>query len=209
MVDSLPNYTDFRSARFGLRANTQTFTSPLDKSIQTLELSGMRWFASYELRLMNRASVETWLAFLVNLKGRAGRFYGVDPAGLIPRGAAEGSPKVYSGGQTGQRLITYGWNPARTDFETGLLLPGDYIAFDVPSGGRELHKIVQEPILDGYGFAWLHIVPPIRESPAADTEIITTNPSCVMALMDDEQSTWDEDVNNFYTLSFSAVEVFS
>jgi hypothetical protein len=141
--------------------------------------------------------------------GPAGRFYAGDPLALSPRGNAGGSPKVFGASQTGSRLATYNWDVNRANFETGHLLMGDYIAWDTPTGWRELHMIVQDPLLDDYGFSWLHISPPIRESPADGATVIVTNPTCVMMLENDEQIVWEETPGGFYSVRFSAVEVFA
>ncbi len=52
---SMPAAPGFRASRFGLIANTQTFRSPLDNTVQTLELTGARWRVNYELPPMTRA----------------------------------------------------------------------------------------------------------------------------------------------------------
>ncbi len=52
---TMPAAPGFRASRFGLIANTQTFRSPLDGTLQTLELTGARWQANYELPPMARA----------------------------------------------------------------------------------------------------------------------------------------------------------
>ena len=66
---TMPASPGFRSARFGLRSNTQSFTSPLNRAVQTLERQGALWFATFELPPMSRAQAAAWTAFLTGLLG--------------------------------------------------------------------------------------------------------------------------------------------
>lgn len=215
---SMPATPKFRKSRFVLRGNTQQFTSPLSRAVQTLELVGSKWLASYELPPMKRATAEAWLAFLTRLNGRVGRFYGGDPSATTPRGTATGTPLVAGAGQTGTLLNTVGWTVGSVP-----LLAGDFIAWGTPTGWRELHKVVADAGMTGalygnggYGDAGygggeieLTITPPIRESPADNATLIISSPTCVMQLVSDEEAGWDVDQALFYGVRFSAEEVFS
>ncbi|NIR61832.1 MAG: hypothetical protein GWO02_21280, partial [Gammaproteobacteria bacterium] len=59
---TMPSAPGFSASRFGLIANTQTFRSPLDGTVQTLELTGARWQANYELPPMRRDEAAAWTA---------------------------------------------------------------------------------------------------------------------------------------------------
>lgn len=216
---SMPATPRMRSLRFVLRGNTQQFRSPLSGSVQTMELLGARWLATYELPIMIRATAEAWMAFLARCNGRVGRFYAgpLDITG--PRGPAGGTPLVNGANQTGTLLKTDGWTEG-----TQPILIGDYIAWDTLTGWRELHKVVVEPGtvgiygygeggygISGYGKSGLdlEIAPPIRESPADNAAIIITNPTCVMQLASDDEAGWDVDTALHYGIKFNAEEVFS
>jgi len=215
---SMPATPKFRKCRFLLRGNTQQFISPLSRAIQTLELVGSKWLASYELPIMKRGEAEAWLAFLTRLNGRVGRFYGGDPSATTPRGTATGTPLVVGAGQTGITLNTDGWTAGIVP-----LLAGDFIAWETPTGWRELHKVVVDAGETGGGYgeggygeggygggeATLTITPPIRESPADNATIIISSPTCVMQLVSDEEAGWDVDEALFYGVRFNAEEVFS
>ncbi len=200
---SMPS-TKFQACRFVLVGNTQTFRSPLDQSIQTLELTGSRWMASFALPPMPRVDAAAWLAFLTRLNGMAGRFYAGDPSGKTPQGVATGSPLVNGASQTGTSLITDGW----TVSVTGILKAGDYIAYDVPSGNRQLHMVVVDANSDGGGNATLIVTPPIRESPANNAVIIKSATTCVMMLSTDDAAAWDVDTALIYGIRFSGEEAF-
>ena len=196
---TMPASPGFRSSRFGLIANTQTFRSPLDGTVQTLELTGARWQANYELPAMNRAQAAAWTAFLTGLLGSSGRFFGFDPDARQPRGSALGTPLVNGAGQSGKSLIVDGWSAV----ETGLLLPGDYVEVN-----GELKMVTAQLDSDSAGEATLAFTPPLRESPPDGAALTLANPRATMMLVDDEQAAWDGDRASIYGISFAGVEVF-
>ena len=152
----LPSSPSFQTATFGLRSNTQLFTSPLSGSMQTLEMPGAVWTLDAALPpIQNAAWAAAWRVFLTQLRGQAGRFYAGDPLRKVPRGTATGTPLVAGGSQTGASLATDGW----TAGVTGVLLAGDYIAFSGGSGRRELHMVTADANSDGSGNATLSIEP--------------------------------------------------
>ena len=198
---SMPSTPGFVRSRFGLVANTQQFVSPLNRSAQTLELTGSRWRGDYTLPPMKRTQAAAWHAFLVQLRGASGRFYAGDPDGKTARGTATGTPLVDGASQTGISLITDGW----TINITGILKAGDYIAYNVGSA-RQLHILTADANSNGSGQSTLAIEPPIRTSPANNEPIIVSSPTCIMRLIDDDQSAWDANHLSVYGISFAAVE---
>lgn len=197
---TMPAAPGFRASRFGLIANTQSFRSPLDNTVQTLELTGARWRVNYELPPMTRAQAAAWTAFLTELLGSAGRFFGFDPDARSPRGSALGSPLVNGAGQTGKSLIVDGWS----ELETGLLLPGDYFAV-----AGELKMVTASVASDSAGEATVAFTPSLRASPADGAALTLSNAEATMMLVDDEQAFWDADVTSLYGISFAGVEVFT
>ncbi len=200
---TMPATPGFRSARFALRANTQSFVSPLNRAVQTLELPGALWLASFELPPMKRSLAAQWQAFLVDLMGSSGRFYGFDPDGRSPRGsynAGLDTPLVDGGSQTGSSLATDGWRASIA----GLLLPGDYLEI-----GGEFKMVTAQVDSDGAGAATVQFRPALRSSPGDNVGLTLTNPKVTMMLVDDEQAAWDGDLNAVVQgIAFSAVEVF-
>lgn len=112
---------------------------------------------------------------------------------------------VAGASQTGTTLLTQGWNSTWTN----VLVAGDYIAWDTPSGWRELHMVTEAASSDSGGRAPLRIAPPIRESPANGAALILDAPSCVMRLATDTEAKWTIDEAGLYQISFSAEEAFS
>jgi len=199
---SLPTSPNVRSSRIGLVAHTQTFVSPLSRVSQTQEQPGSLWQVTFEYPPMTRAQAGVWLSFLVKLRGRSGRFYGGDSTYTTPRGVATGTPLVNGAAQIGSTLNTKGWSGP----VTGIMLAGDYIAYDVPSGLRQLHLVVADANSDAGGLAALVIEPAIRESPAADAGIITSSPTTVMGLVSDDQAAWGIDTAQHHGIAFNALQ---
>lgn len=214
----MPSVPKFARATFRLIGNTQIGAEGWSRAVQTKALPGVRWAATYELPAMKREKAAAWCAFLSALNGRAGRFYAHPPFATTPRGTGSGTPLVTGAGQTGHALHTDGWTAG-----AGQLLTGDYIAFETPSGWRELHKLTADMPstgtslygsggygegLYGYGEAILSVVPAIRESPADNAAVTINTAACVMRLIDDEQAAWDIDTAIVYGLRFSAEEVW-
>lgn len=197
----------YASARFGPQANTLAHVSSLDRSTQTVELPGVRWMFEAALPAMDETEAEAWTAFLSQLGGQAGRFYAGDPWRIAPRGSAKdtpGTPLVAGASQTGSSVAIDGAPLSAT----GYLLTGDYVAFDLPSGGRSLHKATAQADTDGAGAVTLALYPPLRESPADNAPVILAPATCVMRLINDDQARWDVDAAGHYRIAFAAVETF-
>lgn len=164
---------------FQLRPNSQAMTSPLTKSVQTVELPGARWIASItwtDLTGEERRTIKAWLA---RLRGQAGRFRIHDMSHPAPAGSgAVGAVTVSGAGQTGVSLVTTGW-PASA---SGLLLLGDYIGVN-----GELKLITAATSSNGSGVATLTFEPPLRASPPDGSVITLDKPSAVFKLANDEQ----------------------
>ncbi len=139
---SMPVTPKLSRARWGLQSNTRVFTSSFNRFAQTQELGGARWTGTFTLPAMKVASADAWTAFLSQLLGSSGRFFGFDPQKTSPRGSALGTPLVSGASQTGKSLITDGWNAG----ELGLLLAGDY--FQV---GTELKMVTASVDSDSAG----------------------------------------------------------
>lgn len=167
---------------WGLTSNTQTFASPLTKSVQTLELPGAAWTCQLSFRNLTREQMRIMAAFLVRLRGQAGRFTLHDHAHPAPLGVATGSPVVAGANQTGTTLVTSGWTPSTA----GILLAGDYIGV-----AGKLKMVVADATSDASGNATLAIEPPIYPGMAPpDLSAITVDkPTCTM-MLDDATAKW-------------------
>ncbi len=188
------------SVSWRLVPRTQVFSSPLSGSEQTTELPGARWEATLTWSTLTRAEIRRLRAFVVQLRGRAGRFYLFDFSHPEPSGVATGTPRVMGGGQTGASLVTDGWTPSTA----GILRAGDYFA--LPTG--ELKMLTADAASDGAGVATLQFEPPIRTAPADNGVLTLTRPSAVMRLVDDAQDRFAVIGSLVQDYTLDAVEAF-
>lgn len=181
---------DFPSALLGraaalnwhLLANTQTFVSPLSRATQSAELPGAVWTAQMQLPTMTEVRWRAFTAWLVQLRGAAGRFYFSPPHALLPAGGAvAGSPTVTQ-------------VPTRTSLRiAGLpanavpLRAGDLFHVVTGTATRELKILTQDAETNASGAVTAFFEPPLRRLPAVGAAIVCNYPTCVMRLTDDEQ----------------------
>lgn len=195
---NIPKTNFFRNASFGLEENTETFTSPISNTTQTISRTGARWYMTLNYNPMERSDANEVLGFLTGLRGQVNSMFAFDPLGTQPTGDMSGSTLVVNGAsQTGVTLVCDGAKAS-----TLILKAGDY--FQV---GSELKMITSDATSDSSGNVTLNFAPSLRSSPSDNATIITSNPKCIMKLVDDN-TTWNEGTNSFYTISFSAIEVF-
>lgn len=200
MTISMPASPGFTACEFGLETNTQTFSSPLTKTVQRVKLGGDRWVATFTLPKMIRAQAAPWQAFFLLCQGSANAFYGFDPDCKYPRGSWPGTPLVKGGSQTGSTLVIDGL----TANAKGIGLAGDY--FNV---NGELHQLTAPADSNGSGEATLQFQPPLRTSPPDNAPVTVQTAACTMVLADDQQGKWRCDKNGIYEeKTFSAFEVF-
>jgi len=181
-----------------LISNTQSFTSPLDKTTQTLELPGSRWLATLQYPSMTDAEARIMIAFLASLRGMSGRFTLFDHSHQTPAGVATGTPLVNGASQTGGTLITDGW----TVSTTGILKAGDYIGVN-----GELKMVTVDANSDASGNATLTIEPVLRASPADNAVITTAAPTGTFRLADDGQTKLQSTAQN-RRLTLTCIEAF-
>jgi hypothetical protein len=194
-----------KSATWRMAANTQTHTSPLDQTVQTIELPGARWMCDATWAGLNPTEWRAFESFLAQLRGAAGRFYYWPPHAWAPRGNAfSGTPVVHGANQLGPQLQTRGWTP-NAQF---VVRAGDYFAVDNALGGRELKIIRSDNHADASGLAWLVFDPPLRRSPLDGAPIMLDRPTAIMRLASDDQGAFDHEEGGFASVALQLVEVF-
>lgn len=199
MTIEMPSLTGFvRRSNFWLETNTQTFTSPINKSTQTLQLAGALWRLEITLRRMTRAEATRWLAFFLQLRGMSQDFYGYDPAWREKRGVGGGTPLVKGASQTGNDLDIDGC----TANVTGWGKAGDYFTCN-----DQHHQLTQDANTNGSGETTLYFEPYMRESPADNAPVTIDLPKAKMILTDDQALSWPTDHNDiFEEKTFTAME---
>lgn len=171
--------------------------SPFTFNTQVQAHQGQMWGAQVTLPQMSRSSAEAWHAFLLSLNGPFGTFTLYDPLARTPQGAASGAPLVNGASQTGQTLITDGWNPS----VTGILKAGDYIQL-----GQSLYKVLKDVDSDGSGNATLDIFPRLRTPPGDNTLILTDTCKGIFRLFDSTVPIFGVDELQAYDVSFHCIE---
>jgi len=187
------------TGKFSLLTNTQTFESPLNRAVQTMELPGARWKAEFEFANLSEVDIRIIRAFIAKLRGAAGRFWIYDFTHYRPSGSALGTPLIKGASQTGYNLVTDGWTPN----QSSLLLPGDYFQVN-----DELKMVVETASSNANGESTIRFEPPLRNSPTDNYPVILTKPSCLMRLDDDEQDSIIMMESRVGTFNLTATEVF-
>ena len=182
---------------WSLQPNTQAFQSPLSGAVQTVEMPGARWKASFMMENLHDADSALLQAFLVKLRGRAGRFYLYNFARSEPRGTQRGSPLVMGAAQTGTTLIIDGCTVGAT------LLAGDFLEVN-----GELKMIVADATASGSGQMTLTIEPPLRASPADNAAVTLSQPKAIFMLAGDEAK-WNTQPGRFSSFPIDCIEAWS
>jgi hypothetical protein len=181
MSVAFPTIVNPSEMSWRLRARTQTHTSPLDGTIQTLVLPGARWEASVSWRTLSLADSRTLDAFIASLGGVAGRFF-YGPVHAPRRATGGGSPVINGASQTGSTLSTRGWSANAQAF-----LVGDWLSYSDTTGRRRLHQVTANVTANASGIASVPIAPALRRSGADGAAITISTPTGVFMLASDEE----------------------
>ena len=183
--------TNIGIANIELRAkNTVAVSmSPFTYKQQTQSYDGEMWEADISLPPMNRDDAETWISFLMSLKGMAGTFLLNDPSAKTVRGTATSAVITGAVGASSVAVVM-----------TGTLKAGDYIQLGTASDAT-LHKVLQDQSGDGT----LEIWPKLRKARSSVSADLT-NSSGVFRLSANETS-WSVNDASFFGISFGAMEV--
>lgn len=183
-------------ATWGLEANTRSFSSQLNQSIQTGELPGSRWVSTLTFTNRYGRDARGLRGFIAGLGGLAGRFR-LSPSDSKPEGTALGTGLVNGSGQTGSTIVTDGW-----DADQPLLFAsGDYIGLN-----GELKMITADVASDASGNATINITPVMRKPLPDNMQVITDDPTVIMMLSSNDQSQWDVTSPVIYAMSISCQE---
>ena len=209
-------------ASFSLAANTQSFDSPLNKSTQTYELPGARWSASWTYNNLTDADARILKAWLLKLRGQAGRFECFDFTHWHPAGKVRTAGAVHGAGQQGAEINTQ-WalvtatidSSEITCDETDILasatlgggsnwiMAGDYIGVN-----GELKMVTDTVYMPASGIVAVSFEPPLRSIPADGAPITVIRPTCTMKLADDKQDAMTFGEGHRTNITINAVEVF-
>lgn len=195
---NLPSITP-NSLDWGLKSNTQNSRSELNGSVQTHALPGDIWTGVFTYSNKFEPDASILRAFLVSLRGQAGRFY-ASPPGYSKRGSVTGTPLVKGASQVGSSLAVDGLPVS----QTGVFKIGDYLEF-----GGELKMVTVDANSDSGGNATVYFTPPIRVSPADNSAVVYDTPKVLMMLADGDQARWQAEPTPIYALSIAVEEALS
>lgn len=193
---SMPT-TGVRSITLRARQVVAATASPFTGQQQLVRHQGGWWEAEVTLPPMMRADAEEWIGFLMSLRGRWGTFLLGDPNATSPRGTWAGTPLVNGASQTGETLNVDGFSAGATARR------GDYITLG-SGGSARLYKVLSDETAAG-GAMTLDLFPRLRESPADNAAVATSNTTGLFRLASNETE-WSIDVARIYGITFAAIE---
>ncbi len=186
---SLPTNVGMASIELRARNTVAVSMSPFTYKQQTHSYDGQMWEADITLPPMNRDDAESWVSFLMSLKGRAGTFLLYDPSAKSARGTATSATVTGSAGDDSLTVVM-----------TGTLKAGDYIQIGAASDAT-LHKV----LVDQSGSGTLEVWPKLRKD-RTDELANLTSASGLFRLASNETA-WSVDNASFFGISFGATEV--
>jgi hypothetical protein len=186
---SLPTNVGMASIELRARNTVAVSMSPFTYKQQTHSYDGQMWEADVTLPPMNRDDAESWVSFLMSLKGRAGTFLLYDPSAKSARGTATSATVTGSAGDDSLAVVM-----------TGTLKAGDYIQIGSASDAT-LHKV----LVDQDGDGTLEVWPKLRKD-RASVAVDLTSASGLFRLASNETA-WSVDNASFFGISFGATEV--
>ena len=187
---TMPTNIGMASIELRTRNAVAVSMSPFTYKQQTHSYDGQMWEADVTLPPMNRDDAESWVSFLMSLKGRAGTFLLYDPSARSARGTAT---SVIVTGSVGDDSLT-------VNSSNGTLKAGDYIQLGTSSDAT-LHKV----LVDYSGSGDLEIWPKLRRD-RTEVTVDLTNASGVFRLAANDTS-WSVNNASFFGISFGATEV--
>ena len=186
---SLPTNIGMASIELRAKNTVAVSSSPFTYKQTVYAYDGQMWEADVTLPPMNRDDAESWIAFLMSLKGRYGTFLLNDPSATSVRGTATSATISGSAGDSSVTVTM-----------TGTLKAGDYIQLGTASDAT-LHKV----LVDQSGSGTLEVWPKLRKARSSVSADLTSA-SGVFRLASNETA-WSVNDASFYGISFGATEV--
>lgn len=187
--------------KWGLRANTQVFVSPLNGSTQVLELTGSRWLASFVWEGLSLADAAPLQAFLMQLRGQANYCTLAPYERPVPQGTIALSGVTVSGAvaQMASTLSLANCGAGKT------VKKGDFFAV-----AGELKMATADATANGSGvISGLTFEPPVRAAAGwSNGAGVTTNGPTATFMSTTSEAAWETRAPLFTDIAFDLVEVF-
>lgn len=189
------------SARWGLKSNTQVFTSPLNGAVQTMELLGARWTVAFALSAMIAADARLLRAFLATLRGQANRFT-LAPFEMLQRASTINLSGVTLGASVAQLANSCTLNGCGAGT---VLKAGEYF-----SVAGELKMATADSTANGSGvMTGVTFEPTVRTAAGwANGAGVTTNSPTATFMLSDPHAQWSSRAPMLSDFEFDAVEVW-
>lgn len=150
-------------------------TSPFTGSQQVQDWGGEWWEVTFDVALTKGRNGRRLSAFFTALGGVRGWFVLRDPSAARPD-LAERDIAAAGAGQSGNTLVTSGW-----DAEALALEAGDFFSLGTGSDMR-LHMVTADIAADASGVAVLTFTPRLRQSPVDMSPVEVAAPGVALRL---------------------------
>lgn len=162
--------------------------SPFTFDSQVHAYSGEMWQADISIPPVHRDLAESWVSFLLSLRGQYGTFLLNDPVATSPRGTATAATIT---GSSGDRSVSVTM--------TGTLKAGDYIQLGTGTDAT-LHKVLADQDGDGT----LEIWPALRKN--RSSVAATLSSASGLFRLSTNQVSWSVNEVSTYGITFGAME---
>jgi hypothetical protein len=170
-------------------SNTQQpLESPLDGTVQDIELPGARWCALWTWPPLVGIDAGRVEAFLNALRGRAGCFLLPNYQRPVPNGSIGTAGAQINGDQVvAASLNLKGITSGKT------LLAGDFIGFN-----SELRQVVADATANGAGLMTVQLDCPFRKPVTNGMNVVTDHPMVIMKLTTNEAPHGRKGINKVF-----------
>lgn len=195
-VKHLPEELYPSSMESNLEFNNVIHQSPWDKTEQIERRPGERWVFKFAYADLEQDEAKKLQAFLISLRGVAGRFYAKDYAFFQRGGSISGKPKVDGADNTGAKCKIKDCPSNRVIFKAG-----DYVKIS-----SRLHMITEDVRSDSLGKAVIPFQPRLLTLPTDNSTVIYDDFTVICRLKDDKQGKRaSKDMSNSF--SFECLEI--
>lgn len=167
------------SAESDIAFNVGKAVSPFTGSEQGVELPGAKWVLTFNYRDLGPSYGRQFKAIKAQLRGGAEIAHIYDLS-YIPRRLTEpGNPLVNGANQSGILLAVDGVTPNTTVYEYG-----DQISYLSTDGFYRMHMVTGPAVSNGTGQVNIPILPPMRNPPQDNSQVVSVKPSVTVTLAD-------------------------
>lgn len=180
------------SATWGLKSITETFTSPLNGSTQTVGRPGSRWKVTLDFNNMDLtqgAILDGWLAAMDGMANRTNLYPHHRPG-------------------TGATATVNGASQSGTTLNINCAANRVFAAGDFFSVNSELKMLTAPAVANGSGQVALQFSPMLRASPISGSNVVFTQPTAQMMVAQNEYAVTRVPGPLYQNISIALIEAF-